>query len=616
MAYKNNPWWASEEGEAHKELPSFFQTMRAQQQIRYDTFDKFIRVYAYGFAQTFQNYNEYVGIDETRMTLNAAQNIIDTMHCAIYADMVVPMAVTQGGDYKQRKRARMLNRGLEGIYAELNVRKIDALAGKDALLCGNGFIKVWAEDGKVQIARVDPRDILVDNAEGRKGKPRCMYQRDVIDRFVCAELYPEFKEAIMKAPESNNTSYAYEFNQDQIDIIEAWHLSSGKGAKDGRHVICIEGATLIDEQWDKKMFPFAITVPKDMGEFWGLSIMRQLIAGQYELEKITLRLSKQMDLFGTTQLLVHEGANVNSRKATNEVGKVLTWAGNIEPKELTPMPAHPQSYQYKQSLPAEMAQFVGTNEWAAQQQVPEGLKGASGKALQVFKDEGSKRYATFFQSRESCSLQLSELIIDTIRDIMRDKGDFVTKFADRNGYEQIEWSDVLGKEADEDSFVLRIFPVSSLSQEPSAKFQQLDVLFEKGVIDMERYRKLFNIPDLESDNQLQLADSDVIEWALDHMVSEGEYIPPQSFDNLELALSMAGKFYNMCRKNQVPDERLELIRDYIVDVQALMGPPPAPPMPPIDPGMMPPPGMPPGMPPDMPPPGMAPPEPMMQGQPI
>jgi hypothetical protein len=595
MTYINEPWWACEDRQAHKELISFTKQMRNQQSTRYDIFERYIGVYEYGYANSASYGRGLRDFDETQLTMNAAQNIIDTMHCAIYSSPVVPMAITQGGDYSQRKRARMLNRALEGVYNECNVLLAESDAGLDALLCGNGIIKVWAEDETIRVARVDPRNIMVDEAEGRNGTPRCMYQRDVIDRFVCAELYPEHKDIIMKAPVATGGDYVLEFNKDQIEIVEAWHLPSSEEAKDGKHVICIEGATLVDEEWTKPKFPFAINRPKKpRSGWWGLAIMRQLMAGQYEYEKVTLRLSQQHELFGTTQLLVHKGAKVSTRKTTNEVGRVIEWEGNVPPTEFTPSPANPQSYQYRQSLPTEMAQFVGTNEFAVQQQVPQGLSGASGKALQVFKDEGSKRYATFFKAREDCSLALSELILDTVKELMKNNGGLSVRFATRNGYEQITWHDVLGKEEDEKSFILKIFPVSALSQDPSAKFQQLDTLLNTGAIDVDQFKKLFNIPDLDAENEIDAADTDIIDWSLDHMVDTGEYVAPQSFDNLELALKRAGKFVNMCRKNNVSDDRISLIHDYIVDVQALMEPP-APPAPP--PGMMPPPGMPMGMPP-------------------
>lgn len=618
-------WADSPLGEAHKELIEHFRALRNQQVTRYDTFRRYMNIYEYGFTYGNAYLRGIRELDETTLSMNAAQNIIDTMHASIYASPVVPMAVTQGGDYSQRKRARMLNRALEGVYTECNVKKAESSAGLDALLCGCGIIKVWSEGGNVKVARVNPLNILVDDMEGENMLPRTIFQRATIDRAALIELYPDHEEAIKNAPPAKAEDYGWiDTNDAIVEVVEVWRKPSTEDAKDGRHALVIEGASLIDEAWTKQMFPFAVNRPKEARSgWWGLAIMRQLAAGQYEFEKVTHRLSMQHELFGTTQMLVNKGAKLSARQISNEVGRVLEWEGNIPPVELTPMPAHPQSYQYRAMIPQEMAQFVGTNEFAVQQKVPDGLKNASGKALQVFNDEGSKRYATYHAAREDCSLQIADLVIDTVKDLMKENRNLSVRFATRNGYEQIQWSDVLGAEEDQKSFILRIFPVSSLSQEPSAKFQQLDTLLNIGAIDVAQFKKLSGIPDLDSENEVESSDTDIIDWSLDHMVSEKEYIPPQPFDNLELAITRAGKFLNMCRKNMVEEDAIELIHNYILDAQTLLKiangelnedgtpvPPPPPPAPPIPggvPGMppMPAPGGPmPPMPAPMPPEGM------------
>jgi hypothetical protein len=144
-----------------------------------------------------------------------------------------------------------------------------------------------------------------------------------------------------------------------------------------------------------------------------------------------------------------------------------------------------------------------------------------------------------------------------------------------------------------------------------------------GTITVDQYKRLNVNPDLQAENDIDTADVDIIDRNLDLMVVKGKYLAPQSFDNLQLYVQRAGKFYNLERAKGTPDDRLQLIRDAIAEAQQLLNPPPdpmaAPPgPPPMGPGMMPPPPMDPGMPPmgppmgdpGMPPPDMMPPPPM------
>jgi hypothetical protein len=54
------------------------------------------------------------------------------------------------------------------------------------------------------------------------------------------------------------------------------------------------------------------------------------------------------------------------------------------------------------------------------------------------------------------------------------------------------------------------------------------------------------------------------------MLSDGVYAPPESYMNLALTIQIAGRHYLRARTHGVPEERLDLLRQFITDCEALM----------------------------------------------
>jgi hypothetical protein len=254
-----------------------------------------------------------------------------------------------------------------------------------------------------------------------------------------------------------------------------------------------------------------------------------------------------------------------------------------------------------------MGERKGVSTMATASQLPSGLQQASGKALQVFEDFEDVRLLPYHRERERFKVALSWIIVSTAKRIVDRKGKYKARYRGKQGLEVLDWKDVL---MDRKDFVLKVFPVSQLSKQPAAKFAQLTEMLNAGAITVEQFKRLFELPDLEAENELDSSDTDIIDRNLDVIVTTGRYLSPEPFDNFNLLIERAGKFYNLCRVQEVPENRLELIRNLIEDAKSLReqaeaaaqaktaaaAPPPMPGAPPGPPGMAPPEGPLPGMP--------------------
>ena len=635
MALTNAPWWEkSVASPPHVRLMPLVHSIQRSQSQRYVNMRKMRAVYEYGFGASSASSNDMNTIDDRRLHFNPAKNAIDTMHAQVCTPRISPMIMTEGGTRAQRERAKMATRALEGVLDDNGFDEIQEAAIKDGLVAYMGFANVFSrvhgeegsEWGELVVERVHPEDVFVDAAEARDCQPRCLYRRRFMDRFVALadfgkadpDLYGSAAnrtKAIKNVKSGRETIDDWGAQEsDMIEVWEAWHLPSGtheEDAKhDGLHVIVIDGATLLVEPWNRDCFPIQEYRPEKAGKgYWGLSVMRQAMAGQREYERVTEKIQRAHRIMGSSSLLVSRQANINVRELGNGQGQIVEYDGQPgSVTELTPTPVNPATYQYRESLASDILRYLGVSEFGAQSEVPAGFTNASGKALNALEDTESKRGIIRHRARERFVTGVARLILEEAQALLKLGIKVESRYREKGSFQRVDWSEIVDVLEDKKAYVVKVLPVGALDKTPAAKFAQLDNWLERQIVTVDQYKRMADLPDLEAENDVDTADVNIIDKNLDYMVTTGKYLAPQPFDNLGLIVSRGGKYYNAMRVAEVPDAQLELIRRYIIDAKALAEPPPPDPQEPLPmapPGAPPPMGGPPmgGPPPPMMPPG-------------
>ena len=109
-------------------------------------------------------------------------------------------------------------------------------------------------------------------------------------------LFPNHHEEIAAAAPCDPEDRTYNTG-DMIEVIEAWHIRSSQNSDDGRHVICIDNATLFDEKYEKDYFPFVtLRWTQRMLGFYGQGLAEQLRGIQAEINQLLLNIQEQMNL--------------------------------------------------------------------------------------------------------------------------------------------------------------------------------------------------------------------------------------------------------------------------------------------------------------------------------
>jgi hypothetical protein len=373
---------------------------------------------------------------------------------------------------------------------------------RDACIFGKGFVKVYAEGKRVKCERVFPWEILIDDAEAMYGEPRQLIQRKFIDRQVLLESFGDTdarRKAILNAQTAGSEEIGRDRLAEQIEVLEGWHLPSAKGAKDGRHVIAIEGCAFIDEEWTRDAFPFATyTLEDPVAGYWGTGMAKRLQGIQFEINRILDKIQKSMHYFGVPRIILPSGGGVPKSHLNNDFGVILTVNGGMEnaPVVVAPQTVHPELFQHLERLERRAYEEVGVSQLSAHGEKPAGLN--SGIAIREVSDIESDRFVI-------ASRRFEEFHIDVVRrglDDVREIRGFTVDVPDRNEKIEIRWKDV---DLDDSAFVLQCFPASLLPQTPAGRLERVQELFGAGFVDQDTALELLDVPDLEDASSSRLA---------------------------------------------------------------------------------------------------------------
>lgn len=524
------------------------------------------------------------------MTFNVVASAIDTLNAKISKNKPRPMFLTSGGTWKQQRKSRKLNKFMQGVFYETQVYEKGKLTALDAEVFGTG-LHYWYknDDGRLEVEKVSPSEMFVDDADGLHGSPRQMVRRKLVQKEVLAAMFPEKAEEIMAGPEPVEGQTGKNQNESAlVEVWEGWHLPSSAKSADGWHVIAMNNCELHSEVWKLNRFPFVVLrgKPRVVG-FWGKGSAETLLGIQLELNRLIRSISEQLRRKGRNQVFLQMGSKVNPKQLTNAIGDIVMYSG--QPPIFNNQNAVSQEdYMQVDRLYQRAFQEVGVSELSAAAKKPAGLD--AGVALREYQDIESERFALKHQAWDRFFMESAEVVIGLITTQYPSlQRGYKVKLAGRRRAVEIDWADV---DLDADSYVMQIFPTSSLPQTPAARKQFVKELQADGMIDQTVAKRLLEFPDVETEMDLGNAALDDVDATISAILDEEKpaFNPPEPYQNLELLMSRAQANYLFARHfEDIEPERLEMLRQ-LIDAAAnmlaeMMAPPPAPAMPGAAPGV-------------------------------
>lgn len=575
-------WWSDTipSEKRHEHIFSVVRAICQKQSYRTRNNERFARLYhnmelvgldAGMYARTL-NQDDFL---TNRVTLNCIKSCVDTVTSKIAKSKPRPYFLTEDGDWEAQVKAKGLTLFMDGWMDGTKTYAKGRRGFTDSTIFGTGVLKLYKnyQKKRVESERVICEEIVVDDVEGMYGDPRQLHQKKNVFREVLVDAYPEFEGQIMQAPSCIRSEYATTSSADMITVLESWHLPSGDDAKDGRHTISIETATLLDEPYTKDYFPFVFqrwTEPT-LG-FYGLGLAEELIGIQLEINKILRNIQIAQHLLAVPQVWLEYNSKVVGAHINNEIGGIKRYVGT-PPIFMVPQAMSPEVYAHLESLYRKAFEITGVSAMAAKAEKPAGVTAAV--ALEALSDIETERFMVTAQRYEESFLDTAFKVIDMTRDMyVGDPGagiepvkDIEVPAATKEFMEKIKWKDV---DLPGERYVMRCYPTNLLPTQPAGKLQRVQELMQAGFFDREDAMSLLDYPDISSVRSRMTGARDEILKLNDLMLRKGRYISPEPYMNLELGKRLTQAEYNKAKVGGAPESRLELLQRFMDDCDALI----------------------------------------------
>jgi hypothetical protein len=568
--YSDDMWFDMQKNTSHQQLVATIALLDKEQAGRLVTINRNVRLYNNALASPYQGnpdytqYNSFPGVGrESRISINVCKSCVDTAASKIAKNKIKPTVLTDGADWDTQRKAQKLDKAVRSLWTNKNTHKEMRKIFVDAAVTGTGCLKIIDGEDTISFERVLCTYLVVDDMEAIHGKPLTLYQYHYVDRGILMSKYDnkDKREAIAKA--NSFKAPGIQSKADIIRVYEAWRLpSDGKG---GRHVICINNMTLLDEEWVDDSFPFVFFKWQEPSVgFWGSALLDELWGLQMEISKIMYFIQQAMHLGHAPKWIVHQNTNIPQSHFRNTIGDILKYHGPVVPQYIAPNPIGPQVMEYLQWLISQAYRITGISELSAQSTKPAGIN--SGKAMQTYNDIETQRFVLVGQSFEDAHIDLYYRTVDAARRITKVNPDFALIVKDRRkGTEKVPWADVDMK----DDMCVNAFPTSMLPHSPEGRLAFVEEMLQAGKIDDDTAMELLDFPDTSAYREMRLADTYAIQDAIADIIETGSYLPPEEMDNLEKALDIAHRTYLRLRSKGAPEQTLTLLRSYMLDAKAM-----------------------------------------------
>lgn len=509
------------------------------------------------------------------VSFNVVSACVDTLAAKITKNHPRPNFLTTGGNWPQQQKARRLDLFMRGLFYETQVYQKAKQVGIDGFTWGTGMLQLFQnDDGRLESERVSIDEIFVDDADGHDGNPRQLFRRKIIQREVLCKLYPEYHTEIMEAPAPTDVDVVVGTVADMVEVWEGWHLPSKKGAEDGKHAIIVNGTEVFCEDWKICRFPFAVfRFKKRLRGFWGKGVAEELTGSQLEINRLRRSISEQLRRKGRGRVFVQVGSKVNPKLLTNDIGDIIPYVGTPPIVDNVNAVAPEEFAQLDREIRLAF-QIVGLSELSVSAKKPSGLDAAV--ALREYSDIESERFALVHQAWEQFFLDYAATAIELITKQWGHRA-YNMRTPSKRFIIEVDWKDI---NLDSDSYVMQMFPVSSLPQTPSARYAKVKEMMMDGFIDKPVAQRLLEFPDIDAEQNLGNAAIDDVDATISAILDTKtpELRPIEIYQNAQLLQSRATAAYLYARHHKADEERLDMLRQLIDQATMVLVPPQAPPM--------------------------------------
>lgn len=507
---------------------------------------------------------------------NVIQNVVDTLSSKLSTNRPKATIIPRGADFGVYLKCRRLDKFLWGEFVSHKVHSKMDRTEVDAMVYGTGFLKIDRDGDEVFVERTNPDEIIVDQREcASDEEPLTMHHRRLVSRLWLLRTYPEYKEEILEAQSKNFTYTSYRTPiDDQIVVIESWKRPTKKGAGDGRHTICLQNCTLLDEEYTKNRFPFVVVkyAPPDYG-YYGRSLVADLMGYQIRLNELNEVIRYGQDMMCVPRILIEQGSAITAQQIDNYIGKILKYRG-VKPEAITWEAFNAEIYNERDRIREGAFNFAGVSQMSAQSVFPTQFRMDSSEAVREVTSLEDQRFNRQVQAQEEAYKEVAERLLELNAEIFKNKKvDRSVVHRSQFLAEQIDWSEV---NMERDKYVLEISTSSILTMTPAARRDTLNGWLNQQIITPEQYKAWSGSPDLERLSNEMGSAIDYAEYHVNELLKGNELIVPDPLMNLQEAFPVVHKTYMHIQTLEAPENVISVFVSWLEAAKEELDPEPTP----------------------------------------
>lgn len=518
-------------------------------------------------ARFYSNRSE-IGIHGTRgeyrhawggVTENIIASVVDTATSLIGKSRPKVTVLTDGGEWSAQQTAKKIEKYIGGQFDALGVYDIMAKVFRDSCIFGTGCVHAYIKNGEVNVERVIPSEIVVNEDTVRSGEPLEMHRVRLVSKTVLKHKYKKYAYEI---DTSGRGIYDERFTQADPDtalIVESWRLPvAGKG----RYTLCVENCTLEDRDYSAKQFPFVFyRWSPPLTGFYGQGLAEYLLPYQIRLNELTDFIQRCQDLIAVPRVFVEAGSKLLKTQLNNEVGAITSFVGQ-PPIFHTPQAITAEIYNQLDRLKTGAFEMAGISKMAAQATRPEGIE--AGVALRELSDNQSQRFSIQQARYERAHIDLAKLIIELVKPLGKTAP---RAFLAKSFVETIPWPDV---DFEKNRYVFSLQPSSVLGDTPAGRLSRIVEIAQYGVpIKPQVMTRLLSHPDVQLEDERSTSALEHAEWVVEKLL-DGDYVAPDSFMDLVLTLDRVISAMLTAVRGKAPDDVVEGMRMWIEEAQLML----------------------------------------------
>ena len=514
----------------------------------------------------------------SRIPYNLMKIVIDEATSRITKSQPRAKFMTVGGNRQAKAKADMMERWNDGEVQKLRQDEtFDAIA-KDACQYGLGAMKHMKayRESRLQTMRTYPGNLFVDLEETLFENPQRLHERRFVSKTMLKAMFPKFRQQIDDSDQISSQARDVTFYgdfmgaQDMVELVESWHLPSfveGKGASakspDGVRFLWINGAILQYSAWNRRQFPFSFFNWKrdPHNTFFGIGLAEDLLGVHVDANVTLHRVNNAIEKIANPHIVTKKGSNVSKAALGNEAGSIWEYSGNTPPTVVLPAVVPKDLLMYVQQHKEWAYQIAGMSASSTSGGgVPASLQ--TGKAVENYIAAESVPFNEQLRKFENFAKHVAENNVAVGREIFeQDPSYSVVMRGEKNTIEEIKWEDV-ALDPDEERYVIRVAPTSSLSETPAARLAEIKEMAAMGMIsDPATMRDLYNISDVESYDDYITAAKRNVERMIDLALDRNVFSPPMPKMDLQYFIIRAAEAEQKAYAyEEVPEQNIATLR--------------------------------------------------------